>query len=225
MLRSRHLNGQTVGAQAPFTFDLHLFDVRNPLLPHFVQAFSLIAGQGIGADRSRAKLLSVEQLNRDGRKVSIVWDGEQCAGLSAPECVPLTQQTSAASLCVRFLTPTELKSDGGTAARPEFPVLFSRIRDRISTLRTLYGSGPLGIDFRSLGDRARGVEMTRCEITATPVTRHSSRTGQVHPLGGFTGEAEYRGGVTEFVPYLQAARWTGVGRQTVWGKGEIAVAI
>ncbi len=27
----------------------------------------------------------------------------------------------------------------------------------------------------------------------------------------------------EFVPYLRAARWTGVGRQTVLGKGEIEV--
>ena len=28
--------------------------------------------------------------------------------------------------------------------------------------------------------------------------------------------------VAEFLPYLEIARWTGVGRQTVWGKGEIA---
>jgi hypothetical protein len=31
--------------------------------------------------------------------------------------------------------------------------------------------------------------------------------------------------MAEFLPYLEAARWTGVGRQTVWGKGEIAVEI
>jgi hypothetical protein len=53
------------------------------------------------------------------------------------------------------------------------------------------------------------------------IERRSSRTGQVHPIGGFVGEAEYEGDLAEFVPYLHAARWTGVGRQTVWGKGEI----
>jgi hypothetical protein len=42
-------------------------------------------------------------------------------------------------------------------------------------------------------------------------------------LGGFTGWAEYEGELREFVPYLEAARWTGVGRQTVWGKGEIGI--
>jgi hypothetical protein len=63
--------------------------------------------------------------------------------------------------------------------------------------------------------------MTRCELRDEHASRRSSRTGQVHPLGGFTGEAEYRGELAEFLPYLRAARWTGVGRQTVWGKGEL----
>jgi hypothetical protein len=122
---------------------------------------------------------------------------------------------------VRFLTPTELKSGQQLAARPEFSILAARIRDRISTLRELYGEGPLAIDFRAFGERAALVRMTRCEVQQREIERRSSRTGQVHPIGGFVGEAEYEGDLAEFVPYLHAARWTGVGRQTVWGKGEI----
>ena len=203
VLRTRHLDGQTFRPQAPFSFDMHLFDVRNPSLLHFVQAFDLFAGQGIGPLRGKARLTSVEQLNAEGRTVGVVWDGEKCASLFNAESVPLSRNpTAAASLCIRFLTPTELKDEGGMAARPEFSVLFARIRDRISSLRALYGPGPLEIDFRSLGDRARSVEMIRCQIMTTHARRHSSRTGQVHPLGGFTGEAEYRGGMAEFIPYL-----------------------
>jgi hypothetical protein len=55
------------------------------------------------------------------------------------------------------------------------------------------------------------------------VERRSSRTVQVHPLGGFVGGAEYEGELTEFLPWLQAACWTGVGRQTVWGKGALRI--
>jgi hypothetical protein len=62
-----------------------------------------------------------------------------------------------------------------------------------------------------------------CDIQSVRVTRRSSRTGQRHPIGGFTGSAEYEGDLGEFLPYLEAARWTGVGRQTVWGNGEIAI--
>ena len=50
-------------------------------------------------------------------------------------------------------------------------------------------------------------------------------TGQHHPLEGFTGEAEYSGSLDDFLPYLRAAQWTGVGRQTVWGKGELSVEV
>jgi len=51
--------------------------------------------------------------------------------------------------------------------------------------------------------------------------RRSSRTGQTHPLGGFVGEVRYAGEVSEFLPILRAAYWTGIGRQTVWGKGVV----
>ena len=135
--------------------------------------------------------------------------------LSLPLCAPDRQIDR---VRVRFLTPTELKG----AERPAFGVLLARIRDRVSTLRELYGDGPLAIDFKGLGERATFVSMTRCELTPVAAERVSRGTGQRHSLGGFTGIAEYAGELAEFVPYLKIARWTGVGRQTVWGKGEIA---
>lgn len=121
-------------------------------------------------------------------------------------------------LRVRFLTPTELK--GGE--QPEFGILLARIRDRVSALRELYGDGPLDIDFKGFGERASRVVMTRCELASVAAERTSRNTGQRHSLGGFTGVAEYEGDLAEFVPYLEIAGWTGVGRQTVWGKGEVA---
>ena len=126
-------------------------------------------------------------------------------------------------ITIEFLTPTELKGGEGLIARPEFRVLLARIRDRVSTLRSLYGAGPLDIDFAALAARASAVSLHQCEIREAGTTRHSSRTGRSHPLAGFTGIAAYQGPLTEFVPLLEAAQWTGVGRQTVWGKGEIAV--
>lgn len=44
-----------------------------------------------------------------------------------------------------------------------------------------------------------------------------------HPLGGVTGWVEYEGELGEFLPYLRAATYTGVGRQTVWGHGRLKV--
>jgi hypothetical protein len=67
--------------------------------------------------------------------------------------------------------------------------------------------------------------MTAAHFREVEYERRSARTGQSHSLGGFTGHAEYEGDLTEFVPWLEAAFWTGVGRLTVWGNGMMRIAI
>jgi hypothetical protein len=126
-------------------------------------------------------------------------------------------------LRVDFQTPTDLKGSGECAGIV-FAVLLARARDRISALRSLYGPGPLDIDFRALAERARFVQPVRSELHRVPVQRRSSRTGQRHGIGGLIGFAEYEGDLAEFVPYLEAASWTGVGRHCTWGNGEILTA-
>jgi hypothetical protein len=123
-------------------------------------------------------------------------------------------------MTVRFVTPTELKIETGLAAIPAFPVVFARVRDRIRALN----SHELTLDFPGMTQRAASVSLLSHQIIRHRYVRTSSKTGQTHPLGGFTGEATYAGNLDEFVPLLQAAHWTGIGRQTVWGKGVIEVS-
>ena len=143
-----------------------------------------------------------------------------------PQLVELPLAPSADSIAnvrIHFLTPTELKP----TSEPHFGVLLARIRDRIHTLSALWGEGGLELDFPALnfkefGARASLIRMTRCELAQVHQHRISRATGRQHSIGGFTGVAEYEGDIAEFLPYLEIARHTGVGRQTVWGKGEIA---
>jgi hypothetical protein len=205
---------------------LNLFDTHTPAIAYLVSTFAQLAREGLGPGRRKVELVSVEQLDQRGQRSALIYDSASATVRHdvAPLQLDLEHAgTSVRRVRVQFVTPTELKSGQQLAAKPEFGILAARIRDRISTLRQLYGEGPLEMDFHSFGERAGLVRMTRCDLRHVDVRRHSSRTGQVHPLGGFVGEAEYEGDLTEFVPYLQAARWTGIGRQTVWGKGEIAV--
>lgn len=226
VFRATHLDGRTVRAGESFHFDLNLFDVHTPAIAYLVLAFAQLAREGLGPGRSRVELTGVSQLDQDSYPAAAIFNGSSFVlqeGAAALEMSLEPPAEPVTALRVRFLTPTELKSGQQLAERPEFSILASRIRDRISTLGKLYGDGPLEIDFRAFGERAALVRMTRCDLRQVDVVRRSSRTGQVHPIGGFIGEAEYEGELTEFVPYLRAARWTGVGRQTVWGKGAIAV--
>ncbi len=226
VFRAAHLDGHTIRAGENFNFDVHISDVRDPSLQYFVLAFAQLARGGLGPGRGLAELAAVDQLDLGGATVERVFDGErfQMGELAAPIRVDLSEAPSRVNCArVRFVTPTELKSEHKVADRPEFGVLFGRLRDRVSTLRTLYGPGPLDIDFRAMGERAAAVRMTECELKRTDADRLSSRSGQRHPLGGFVGEVEYQGELGEFVAYLRLGKWVGVGRQTVWGKGEMEV--
>ncbi len=226
VFRAAPLDGRTVPEGEPFHFDVHIFDVRDPALPYFVQAFAQLAREGLGPGRGRAELTSVDQLDLRGGATAQLFDGARfpASEPARPCAIDLAAAPDGVDhLRVEFLSPTELKAGQRPVERPEFGILFGRLRDRISTLRALYGAGPLDIDFRGMGGRAACIRMTRCELRRQEVDRRSARTGQHHPLGGFVGEAEYAGEVGEFVPYLQLGKWVGVGRQTVWGKGEIDV--
>jgi CRISPR-associated endoribonuclease Cas6 len=151
------------------------------------------------------------------------------AELIASSCSPASvnldpRSEGTTGLRVRFLTPTELKNSSD-AAPENFSTLFARARDRVSTLRALYGVGPLEIDFRGMGERARSIRLTRSNLKRITAERRSSRTRQVHGVGGFVGEVDYAGQAAEFLPILEAARATGVGRHCVWGNGEIAAEV
>lgn len=201
VLRAAALDGAEIPACQPFQFDLNLFAPE--ALEPFYDALLAVCREGITAERVRLDPLDwqYEELNLD---------------LSARTVVP-------ESLRVRFLTPTELKGYGDERTAPPFDILLARLRDRVSALRSFYGSGPLDIDHAALGERAGAVTLAGSHLEIVNARRRSAFTHQSHPLSGFAGWADYTGPFGEFLPFLEAGHWTGVGRQTVWGKGWISV--
>jgi hypothetical protein len=204
VFRCSHLEGLAAPPGAAFWLDVHFFDTANPGIQRFEAAFAEWRRLGLGVGRARVQLDRVEA--------------------SPVSVLPLERDAASVDgAAVRFLTATELKANGAVTNRPDFPVLFARVRDRVATLRAIYGAGPIEIDFAGMGERASAIRMTGFEIEWEHRERKSGSSGQVHPLGGFTGTARYQGPLAEFLPWLRAAQWTGVGRQTVWGKGELRV--
>ena len=203
VLRVSHLEAEDFPAGGTVDFRVNIFEEKGEFLPVFENVFRRMASEGLGPGHVRA-----EWINTDTglREISL-----------APE------PGGVGRVYLSFRTPTELKVEGAIVSKPAFFVLFRRLRNRISTLRTLYGAGPLPVDFRGMGRRAETIELLRYDVRNFHAERLSRRTGQVHAIGGFVGTAEYAGDLGEFLPYLRAGQYTGVGRQTVWGKGEIAV--
>lgn len=201
VLRAAHLDGKRFSPGETFTFSANIFDVNGPAASALQDACAAWRSTGLGPRRGRVELLATE-----ADVVTI----DLRAGSPASKCT------------LRFSTPTSLK---GSPSRDDIPfgILFARLRDRISALCTLYGESPLAVDFRALAERAAEIHTTRRDLRYQAVERRSSRTGAVHGIGGIVGTADYAGDLTESLPWLRAAWWTGVGRHTVWGNGVVEV--
>lgn len=145
---------------------------------------------------------------------------------ATPLVLPLAPPVREATrLRVDFLTPTEFKPPVPRGQLPHFSLLAARLRDRVSALASFYGGAPLNLDFSAFAAAARSVATAGGQLRHIAAERTSRRTGETHPLGGFTGSVEYNGALAPFLPWLEAGFYTGVGRQTVWGKGVIRTVI
>lgn len=209
VFRAAHLNGKRFEPGETFGLDVHVFDGSGDWLDTLAGAFSQWEHTGLGPRRGRVAML----LPDAGEEPDA---GEQV-------CLDLKSGLRASRCSLVFRTPTELK---GNPARDEMPfgILLARVRDRIGTLRALYGEGPLPLDYAAFAARANQVRTVRSELQYREVWRRSSRTGAVHGIGGVTGAVDYEGELGEFLPWLRAAWWTGVGRHTVWGNGVVEIA-
>jgi hypothetical protein len=227
VIRASALDGRTFAAGGGFPIDIHVFDLGEPVLEYLVRAFLHLATEGIGTGRGRVALENVHTLTASREPGACVYQAGR--GL-APEALAPMQLSMAATAeppsdgaILRFLTPTELKSGGRVLADAPFEAVFARARDRVRTVSSLYGAAPIEMEFQAMSKRAAAIETVSSDLERIAVKRRSSRTGQVHPLGGLVGEVRYAGDISEFLPILRAAYWTGIGRQTVWGKGMIEV--
>ena len=202
VLRAAPLDGRRFEAGERFALEVNVFDPEVPALDYFTRSFEQLREEGLGPGRPRVDLRAASELPR-----------------VTADLTP--REVSVSKITVDFLTPTELKCNGETLREAPFDVLLRRTRDRVSGLIGLYQNASESVDFRGLGERANAIRLTAARFDQHEYERRSSRTGQRHSLGGFTGEAEYEGELAEFLPWLEAAAWTGVGRLTVWGNGMI----
>ena len=200
-----------------FHIGVNFFDLRQGAVGELEAALARLGRDGLGR--------AVCGQGREGGCGSAALLSAVEGGLVELPLEPaLDSSDEAGRIAVRFLTPTELKGETNAGGGvPSFELLAARIRDRISTLRALYGEGPLRIDFRGFAERAARVRTVRAALLRNAERRTLIRGTRIQD--GFLGEVEYEGDLTEFLPYLRAAVYTGVGRQTVWGKGEIAVDV
>lgn len=203
VLRCRNLEGRSYAPGEVFSLHLNLFLPDLQLLEALNAAAIAMSDKGFGPTRSRASLLLPPE--------------------HVHHSLPLDDSVEPVSAVrLHFHTPTGLKTDGEVTEPCHFPLLIEHIVRRLEHLSTLYGSETLTFSRTTLRKQADAIQLTSTNLQQVEVSRRGSRLGQTHPIGGFLGSAEYSGDLTPFMRLLEAASFTGVGRHTVWGNGEIS---
>jgi hypothetical protein len=205
---------------------LALFGAANRHLPYFVVALRALAERGLGATRGRLRLARLTGKTEAGLVtvfeepepvVRPTREGLRLRHLTTPDDAAVRR------LRVRFVTPTTLKRDGRLVEKPSFADLACRIRDRLSSLAAFFGDGPIEMDFAGVGRAAEEVRTVACDTAWERRTRRSSRTGALHEISGFAGEAVYEGDLGPWMPLLRMGEAIHVGKYAVWGNGGMVV--
>jgi hypothetical protein len=207
----------------PWSFSLLLIDRGIDFLPHVVYSVQQMGETGIGAG------------GRHGRgrfSLEKIFAGDAPAYDSAhgmlerpttPSSLHLGEQPPkpVRSMRVTLQTPLRLKQDNALQRSLPFHRLIRATLRRIASLEEAYGQGEPSLDYSGMVQRAEQVETTESTIRCQELLRFSNRQQRKVSLSGLIGEVEYRGELIEFVPLLEYASRVNLGKQTVFGLGQM----
>jgi len=195
-------------------FGLLLIGRAQELLPYFVLAFQELGSMGLGKGNGKYSLTSVHS---GGQGIYPMPDGNLL--LPNGSFVPVDIE-AANQITLRFSTPARVVYEEQLVDNPEFHVVIRSLLRRISALSYFHCGREVSVDFKGIIDRAMAVQATQRNTTWVDWERYSSRQDTRMKLGGFTGEIEFTGDLSEFMPYLRAGEIVHLGKATSFGLGK-----
>lgn len=198
--------------------ELTLFGHGHRYLPYVLHALDQAAAHGLGAQRGRLALATVEQQTETGWTPIYRPDGPLTPKPPRiPEPPPCPKR-----LRLRIETPLRLAADNDhiTPETFRFTHLLGSLLRRVSLLIAFHGDAPLTTDFAALARAADAVPLTAARLRWRDWSRYSSRQQKSVPMGGLVGEIELNGdGLPPFWPWLWLGQWTHAGKGAVMGLG------
>ncbi|WP_033827886.1 CRISPR system precrRNA processing endoribonuclease RAMP protein Cas6 [Bacillus andreraoultii] len=207
-----------------FYLTITIFGEAVKYLHYFIYVLFHMGKKGFGKGKQQAELRQVFLVDEDGdfreqiyQHQKIYYNGQI---LNSEK---ITSGIKDASTCqLDFISPTRLKYQSHYTDNPEFHIIFrSAVRRITSLLYYHHGRQLLGIDFKELFRKAEEVKLVQSDVSWYDWERYSNRQKKRMKLGGIVGKAVYEGDLDPFIPWLQLAEWTHVGKNTTFGLGKI----
>lgn len=122
-----------------------------------------------------------------------------------------------------LFSPLRIRRNGQLLTEIDFKTLFRNISRRVADLTTRYG-GHINLDEREyLLEQADSIETISNGLYLVNLERFSNRQNQKMDMSGLLGTMTFRGDLSPFVPWLQAAKVLHVGRNVTFGCGCVDV--
>lgn len=203
--------------------DLLLFGKGVKHVAPMIAALVAAGEGGIGADRQKMRLESVEQCGANGQSTAI-----------DRHALPVSFQIASPPIphrvTVHLESPLRLRVRDHEL-RPQtfaFRPFFSAILRRSTQLATIHGEASVeagDVDFAALMQCAESVALHDAALVWHEQRRWSSRQKREMPTGGLLGHFTLQGDLAPLWPWLWQGQWLHVGKGTVMGLGRYRLEI
>jgi len=214
--------------QSRVSFNVILIGKSIIFLPHLVCAIIRMCERGIGRNRLKVALESVELHKLLGQMV-VVYDNSKLIEH------PIVYRSrnffdnieEVDKLILYFETPLRIKHKGRLCKDLNFEILIKNILRRITLISMFYGEGSgeeeINLDVHGLLERAKDIKMSLCRMSWVDLGRYSSAQKTDMQLGGIKGRVVFEGALTEFMPYIRLCEHLHVGKNTSFGLGKYVI--
>ncbi len=192
-----------------YNFSLYLFEQATQKLPYVVSAIhKMLTEQGLGVNREKFEIDKITCNNK-----TIYKEGKfDLSDVAAQTFTPTTLNTKAK---ITLTTPLRTKYKGKLlTTTPPLEILIHSIHNRLCELTN---KPKTRLTFTPT------YKEQNATIKFTDQTRRSNRQKTKLQIGGITGDIKYDDIDEKSLIYLNLGEIIGVGKQTVFGMGKIAV--
>ncbi|WP_017754495.1 CRISPR system precrRNA processing endoribonuclease RAMP protein Cas6 [Calidifontibacillus oryziterrae] len=211
-----------------FTFGFSLFGKGIEYLPYFIYVLDAMGRQGFGRGQKQAELRQVWSVDAYGDLAKPIFSNAQRKVINDFIIVTgeeiLTQNCELSGECrIHFASPARLKYDGEFVSNPAFHIVLRSAVRRITSLLYFHHDEPkLNFDFGRLFQQAeKEITCKKSNVEWTSWERYSNRQKQRLKMGGIVGNAAYQGDFEPYLPWLQLAEWSNIGKNPVFGLGKV----
>lgn len=216
----------------PLTFELVLFGRAIDYFPYFLFVFLQLGENGIGKDRGRFHIETVdnERFNNrmeiyTSRTGSLKGDVQIYSSENLFNVYRDILNLNPGEITIQLITPFRLKLGGKLRDSFTFFDFFRSFLNRLYLLTYFHCGNRFDRDHRELLELSKGVEITEKHLQWRDWTRYSTRQKTRMQMGGVVGRFTLKGELSPFLPFLKIGEFTHVGKATSMGLGRYKVEI